>query len=113
MILAVIPAHVLVHTILAVEPADILPLHPLDWQSGPTSSWKGPPLGLGVNLLRLSAYNVARGHLGDPWCAVLQLLQILADVADAMAYLHPDIVHRDLKSQNGVQQHVPLTLSCI
>lgn len=33
-----------------------------------------------------------------------QLLQILADVADAMAYLHPDIVHRDLKSQNGVQQ---------
>ncbi len=30
-----------------------------------------------------------------------QLLQILVDVADAMAYLHPDIVHRDLKSQNG------------
>jgi serine/threonine protein kinase len=29
-----------------------------------------------------------------------ELLQILADVADAMAYLHPDIVHRDLKSQN-------------
>ena len=34
----------------------------------------------------------------------MQLLQILADVADAMAYLHPDIVHRDLKSQNGVLQ---------
>lgn len=33
--------------------------------------------------------------------AAAQLLQILADVADAMAYLHPDIVHRDLKSQNG------------
>ncbi len=32
---------------------------------------------------------------------VPQLLQILVDVADAMAYLHPDIVHRDLKSQNG------------
>lgn len=41
-----------------------------------------------------------------------QLLQILVDVADAMAYLHPDIVHRDLKSQNGAQPHMILDASC-
>ena len=28
-----------------------------------------------------------------------ELLQVAADVADAMAYLHPWVVHRDLKSQ--------------
>ena len=29
-----------------------------------------------------------------------QLLQVAADVAEALAYLHPRIVHRDLKAQN-------------
>lgn len=40
----------------------------------------------------------------DAKCFALapQLLQVAADVADAMAYLHqpPAIVHRDLKSSN-------------
>jgi serine/threonine protein kinase len=30
-----------------------------------------------------------------------ELLQLGADVAEAMCYLHPRIVHRDLKSQVG------------
>ena len=29
-----------------------------------------------------------------------QLIRIATDVAEAMAYLHPDVVHRDLKTQN-------------
>ena len=29
------------------------------------------------------------------------MLQVGADIADAMEYLHPAIVHRDLKSQNS------------
>lgn len=33
------------HDSSCVEPADILPLHPLDCQSGPSSRWKTPPLG--------------------------------------------------------------------
>ena len=33
---------------------------------------------------------------------VLQLLQVAIDVADALDYLHPAVVHRDLKSQNGM-----------
>ncbi len=32
-------------------------------------------------------------------CVSLQVLQIAMDVASAMAYLHPKVVHRDLKSQ--------------
>merc|ERR1719245_815911 len=30
----------------------------------------------------------------------VELLQYGLDIADAMAYLHPTVVHRDLKSQN-------------
>ena len=30
-----------------------------------------------------------------------QLLRVAADVAEAMCYLHPRIVHRDLKTQVG------------
>ena len=35
----------------------------------------------------------------------MQILQIAADVADAMAYLHPAVVHRDLKSSNVLLDH--------
>ena len=31
----------------------------------------------------------------------MQVLHIGVDVADAMEYLHPAVVHRDLKSQNS------------
>jgi len=34
------------------------------------------------------------------------VLQIGVDVADAMEYLHPAVVHRDLKSQNSASQSV-------
>jgi serine/threonine protein kinase len=33
-------------------------------------------------------------------CCVLQVLQIGLDVAHGLAYLHPAVVHRDLKPQN-------------
>jgi len=39
----------------------------------------------------------------------LQVLQIGVDVADAMEYLHPAVVHRDLKSQNSGM----LNVSCL
>ena len=32
----------------------------------------------------------------------VQLLQAAVEVGGAMAYLHPQVVHRDLKSQNVV-----------
>ena len=32
----------------------------------------------------------------------MQLLQVAVEVGGAMAYLHPQVVHRDLKSQNVV-----------
>ena len=34
----------------------------------------------------------------------MQVLQIGVDVADAMEYLHPAVVHRDLKSQNSARE---------
>lgn len=32
----------------------------------------------------------------------VQLLKVAVEVGGAMAYLHPQVVHRDLKSQNVV-----------
>ncbi len=41
-------------------------------------------------------------YIAHDKCCDVQLLQVGLEVGGAMAYLHPQVVHRDLKSQNVV-----------
>ena len=46
-----------------------------------------------------SLHNFLHGPGGRRF-TYMEILTICGDVASAMAYLHPTVVHRDLKSQN-------------
>ena len=54
-----------------------------------------------MNSVTVALANFFLGQLADLKGCV-QLLQVAVEVGGAMAYLHPQVVHRDLKSQNVV-----------
>ncbi len=58
-----------------------------------------PMLALVQDLAVGSLFELLHGSGGRP-LELPRLLQVAMDVAEAMAYLHPHVVHRDLKSHN-------------